>query len=427
MDSLVQDIVGLAATEGGPELIAECLARAAGSRKATGKQAPKGKSKKKDQRSEARRSQSEPPASLPASVVCAAPAALPQLPSGRAGSSSQRYPAMDRALLAAAVDAGLDDPLPAKRTRTQKRPYSPPVDPPPTRRSGLRAEASSLPPDAAFALHSANPEAEVGRAPAIGQDDQRTSSEEFSPAGPSHPGGRAELSVGRLPGAVGASSGDQGAGAGGPGRISAGVDPIGDKRIVWLIGHSFIYWAKKRATVRPYSLNLGLNEEEFLILWFSQRGMRWRNLMGSILQWLKVWPAPDVVVLHLGGNDLGKSNTRSLLWRMKENMLRLRGLLPNTIFAFSEIIPRLVWLSHRELFFLERIRRRVNFAISKFMPAINGVSFRHLELEGGLRSLYRNDLVHLSEIGLDIFNMGLQDVIELAAGWGGAVLRPAIG
>ncbi|XP_068087913.1 uncharacterized protein [Hyperolius riggenbachi] len=423
MDSLVQDIVGLAATEGGPELIAECLARAAGSRKATGKQAPKGKSKKMDQSSGARRSQSEPPASLPASLVCAAPSTLPQLPSGRTGSSSQRYPAMDRALLAAAEDSGLEAPLPAKRTRTQKRPYSPPVDPPPTRRSEMRAEVSSLSPDVTYALHSANPEVEARRAPAIGQDDRRSSGEDYSPAGPSHPSGRAEVDVGRLPGAVGAESGDQGAGAGGPGNISA---PFGDKRIVWLIGHSFIYWAKKRASIRPYSLNLGLNEEEFLILWFSQQGMRWRNLMGSILQWLKVWPAPDVVVLHLGGNDLGKSNTRSLLWRMKENMLRLRGLLPNTIFAFSEIIPRLVWLSHQELFFLERIRR-VNFAISKFMPAINGVSFRHLELEGGLRSLYRNDLVHLSEIGLDIFNMGLQDVIELAAGGGGAVLRPAIG
>ncbi|XP_068127451.1 uncharacterized protein [Hyperolius riggenbachi] len=227
MDSLVQDIVGLAATEGGPELIAECLARAAGSRKATEKQAPKKKNKKVDHRSGARRSQSEPPVSLLATAVCDAPSVLPQLPSVRTGSASPRYPAMDRALQAAVEEAGLCAPLPAKRTRTQKRPYSPPADPPPTRRPGVRAEVSSRPQDVSHALQGANPGAEVRRVPALVQEVRRSSGVDYSPAGPSHPSGRAEEDVGRLPGAFGADSGDQGAGAGDPGRMSPS-NPVGD-------------------------------------------------------------------------------------------------------------------------------------------------------------------------------------------------------
>lgn len=31
----------------------------------------------------------------------------------------------------------------------------------------------------------------------------------------------------------------------------------------------------------------------------------------------------------------------------------------------------------------------------------------HLELEGGLLGLFRNDLLHLSDVGIDIFHLGI--------------------
>lgn len=45
------------------------------------------------------------------------------------------------------------------------------------------------------------------------------------------------------------------------------------------------------------------------------------------------------------------------------------------------------------------------------MPFIGGFSFRHFDLEGGFLDLYQGDYIHLSDIGLDIFNMGLQNII----------------
>lgn len=41
------------------------------------------------------------------------------------------------------------------------------------------------------------------------------------------------------------------------------------------------------------------------------------------------------------------------------------------------------------------------------MPSRNGLSFGHMELEGGLSGLYRPDNVHLSDIALDIFNLDM--------------------
>lgn len=71
------------------------------------------------------------------------------------------------------------------------------------------------------------------------------------------------------------------------------------------------------------------------------------------------------------------------------------------------------------------MRKRVNRALEKCMPLLNGLSYRHVDLEGGYPGLYRPDGVHLSEVGLDIFNLGLQYSIESAVGTavGGAGLE----
>ena len=56
--------------------------------------------------------------------------------------------------------------------------------------------------------------------------------------------------------------------------------------------------------------------------------------------------------------------------------------------------------------------------MEKFMPSIEGFSYRHADLEGGIPGFYRSDLIHLSEVGLDLFNLGLQTCVEMAVAVG---------
>lgn len=72
----------------------------------------------------------------------------------------------------------------------------------------------------------------------------------------------------------------------------------------------------------------------------------------------------------------------------------------NTVLVFSEIIPRLLWLN--SLF--EKVRKRISRGIEKFLPTNIGFSFRHVDIEGSVAGLYREDGVHLSDSDLDIFN-----------------------
>lgn len=50
--------------------------------------------------------------------------------------------------------------------------------------------------------------------------------------------------------------------------------------------------------------------------------------------------------------------------------------------------------------------------MQKFLPLLNGFSYRHKELEGFLPGFYLQDSHQLSDIGLDLFNLGIQDMVE---------------
>lgn len=64
---------------------------------------------------------------------------------------------------------------------------------------------------------------------------------------------------------------------------------------------------------------------------------------------------------------------------------------------------------------MEKITKRVNRAISKFLPASSGFAYGHLDLEGNIPGFYRQDGIHLSDNGIDLFNLGLQNCIEMVA------------
>ncbi|XP_069822572.1 uncharacterized protein [Dendropsophus ebraccatus] len=189
---------------------------------------------------------------------------------------------------------------------------------------------------------------------------------------------------------------------------------VGKSRRVWILGHSFVVWASKRAERHNYGVNLSFDLEQFEVQWFGYSGLRWREIYAILHSLASALPPPDILIIHAGGDDIGKLKTLDLLWRSRGICRCLNVFFPECILVFSEIIPRLSWM-RKGLYFYEKIRKRINFAVSKFIPSLGGLSFRHLDLEGYLPGLYWSDLVHLSDIGSDILNANFQSIIELGA------------
>lgn len=163
--------------------------------------------------------------------------------------------------------------------------------------------------------------------------------------------------------------------------------------IVWKIGHSFIFWAQRRASSQIYSEFLDLDPNLFSIFWHGKKGMVWGELLAELGTMAYSYPLPDILIIHLGGNDIGSQNTLNLIFQIKHYLRFIKALYPNSVVIFSEIIPRLKGLRSDVFRPFEKIWKRINRVVEKFISLGYGVSYRHLELEGGVPGLYRSVLI----------------------------------
>ncbi|KAM8977597.1 uncharacterized protein RCH25_047235 [Pelodytes ibericus] len=188
---------------------------------------------------------------------------------------------------------------------------------------------------------------------------------------------------------------------------------------VWLLGHSYVYWARRRAAVRPSGERLGISPRQAEVRWFGKRGMRWVQLLPEIVELSRILGSPDILVIHLGGNDLGTIPVLGLGDAIKNDLARLRVLFPDVCIVWSEVVPRNYWRCAQNQRALERSRIKLNKRVSKFVWGMGGIAVRHRIFERNAANFFRSDGVHLTEVGLDLFNLALQEAVEQAMAVGG--------
>lgn len=181
--------------------------------------------------------------------------------------------------------------------------------------------------------------------------------------------------------------------------------------LVWIIGDETILAAQKRAAIRNFS-EFQFENYNVNLCWFFFETNDINNLYSFIFNLVSDYSSPNILILHFGSGFIGRIRTLKLIAELKQVLFRIHSFLINTILVFSEILPRLLW-SHRLNFFMEKIRKRVNRSISNFLLSLNGISFRHYNLEGFLPGYYLTDEFSFSPVGLDIFNLDVQSMLEV--------------
>lgn len=190
---------------------------------------------------------------------------------------------------------------------------------------------------------------------------------------------------------------------------------------MWILGHSYVFRGSLRAAVRPDGRQLGFRREEALVRWLGKRGMLWGGFLPEVHRFVRLDRAPDVLVIHLGGNDLGKRPFRELIRDIKYDCLRLWALFPGIITVWSDIVPRRFWREARSADRINKARIRINRTVGRFMARNGAVVVRHRDLENGVGAFWKTDGVHLNEVGTDLWTLGLQNGIETAVRmWRGA-------
>lgn len=124
---------------------------------------------------------------------------------------------------------------------------------------------------------------------------------------------------------------------------------------------------------------------------------------------LKVWgePAPDILVIHCGANDVGLVPVLAILKIIDEIFEFLHSHLPHTVITWSQLLPCVNWryCTSTSNEAMERARKRINRygAMAALKSGGHYVLHRELTTNPVDMALYDKDGVHLSSLGNDMF------------------------
>ena len=183
-----------------------------------------------------------------------------------------------------------------------------------------------------------------------------------------------------------------------------------------MVGHSFIKWAAIHANKRHFGNNLGLTDRGVQITWRGKGGMLWSDLRQVLNEMVTGGVTPDVLVLHLGENDLGNRRGIMILKDMKEDMQEIGKRWAGTHIMWTEWVPRRKWRGAIRPAAIDRARRKVNAEMRGFCRQRGFGMVEHKGIIYKEAGFFRDDGVHLSLVGLEMYLLNLREAVAAALG-----------
>ncbi|XP_061440326.1 uncharacterized protein LOC133364167 [Rhineura floridana] len=185
-------------------------------------------------------------------------------------------------------------------------------------------------------------------------------------------------------------------------------------RIV-LCGHSILFWAHPRASSSIPGTQLQLSAVA-TVRWEARRGMLWDALLPSVCRVMSLADRPHVLLIHLGENDLVQRPGMDLLIKVTRDLTWLIRSFPNLLLVWSDMLVRRVWRGAFHPNRIDRSRKWVNRKVRTLVLSLGGAYIPHDTIRFHVPQLFRDDGVHLSEQGCDLFledlMLGLRGLLD---------------
>ncbi|XP_061464726.1 uncharacterized protein LOC133376496 [Rhineura floridana] len=172
-------------------------------------------------------------------------------------------------------------------------------------------------------------------------------------------------------------------------------------RIV-LCGHSILFWAHRRASSSFAGTQLQLSASA-IVSWEARRGMLWDALLPLVCRTMASAAQPHILLIHLGKNDLVQCPGMDLLLKVTHDLTWLRRSYPTLILVWSEMLMRRVWRGALHPNKIDRSRKWVSRKVRDLVLSLGGACITHDRIRFYSPQLFRDDGVHLSELGCDLF------------------------
>ena len=112
-----------------------------------------------------------------------------------------------------------------------------------------------------------------------------------------------------------------------------------------ILGYSYMFWAARYVSKSAWGSNLGLGVRA-QIVWKGIRGMQWSQFCRAAT--FGVQP-PDVLLIHLGDNNLARHGGKALILDVIRDLRWLRATYPTLSIIWSMVITWLVWQDEHQV------------------------------------------------------------------------------
>lgn len=169
---------------------------------------------------------------------------------------------------------------------------------------------------------------------------------------------------------------------------------------MWIIGDSYVRRGAQRAAE---TMGSNLSLPGVRMCWFGCGGLRWKGLLPFFSHSLRGRAAPDVLLIHCGGNDLGEVSSVQLVNAMKEDLHQLKLWHPGMRIMFSAVTQRCRWKAGAKPVKINKAKNFVNSVMSTFVHSLNGAMIEHPHIRHDSPGLFLKDGVHFTPRGNDMF------------------------
>ncbi|KAH3739243.1 hypothetical protein DPMN_045892 [Dreissena polymorpha] len=142
------------------------------------------------------------------------------------------------------------------------------------------------------------------------------------------------------------------------------------------------------------------------------RGMSWAQFRHAVESNVLLNKAPDILFIHLGGNDLANTSVINLKNTIKRELNYIRAALPDSVLAWINILPRLTWngagVSDQVI---DTKRKRINRWCRLRAKKFTKHEIVSVPIDSATPGFFRSDGVHLSDVGLELYLDCIRDVI----------------
>lgn len=179
---------------------------------------------------------------------------------------------------------------------------------------------------------------------------------------------------------------------------------------MWIFGHSYIQRAARLFRGPPTS---GSGRDGLAVHWFGVGGMRLHQLRGAIVaaQAKGKAPPPDLIVVHLGGNDFASVGRKGVREQLMADLEWIAQRFPNTVVAWSQMIPRMDWRTEGNRRAINRSVWKMNGEFTRLTEGNTRIrTIHHGNIKGAV--MFHRDGVHLSKTGMELFIGNIMDFAQ---------------